>query len=173
MWSSPPQGAADAGGGWTHPAEVPGERGQGTVTKEGSAELELSRKTRHGKPFQKEPPAEASVWKGVWGAARWESLLASDLCGWGRTLEQKVNSRTCSTGTQREADAVSFRVALRKGGEVEMEQRLQGVREGLLGGGGGEAPRSCPSVYRLFPRPGLYQADSFSFLRWLPQWWGL
>lgn len=31
------------------------------MTKEGSAELELSRKRRHGKPFQKEPPAEAKA----------------------------------------------------------------------------------------------------------------
>ena len=35
------------------------------------------------------------------------------------------------------------------------------MREGLLGGGGGQAPWSCPSVYRLFPHPGLYQADFF------------
>lgn len=114
-----------------------------------------------------------SVWKSVWEAALWESLLASDLFGWGRTVEQKVNSGTSSTGTQREADAISFRAALREGGEVEMGQRLQGVREGLLGGGGGQAPWSCPSVYRLFPHPRLYQADSFSFLHWLPQWRGL
>ena len=31
------------------------------MTKEGSAEVELSRKTRHGKPFQKELPAEAKA----------------------------------------------------------------------------------------------------------------
>ena len=31
------------------------------MTKEGSAEVELSRKRRHGKPFQKELPAEAKA----------------------------------------------------------------------------------------------------------------
>lgn len=63
-------------------------------------------------------------------------------------LGAKVNPAPVALAPREEADAVSFRVALRKGGEVEMEQRLQGVREGLLGGGG--AAQSCPSVYRLF-----------------------
>ena len=31
------------------------------MTKEGSAEVELSRKRRHGKPFQKQLPAEAKA----------------------------------------------------------------------------------------------------------------
>ena len=176
MRSSPPQGAAGAGGGWTHPPEVR-EKGLGHGDK---GRISWGGALQEEKAWKAVPERAAgrsqgwcSVWKSVWEAALWESLLASDLFGWGRTVEQKVNSGTSSTGTQREADAISFRAALREGGEVEMGQRLQGVREGLLGGGGGQAPWSCPSVYRLFPHPRLYQADSFSFLHWLPQWRGL